>query len=280
MLIHTIAEDCGIQIGRYERVPGGDINHAYCLHSNGTRYFLKINDELRYPQMFAKETSGLAAIRDAFRQKVPAVIKHGAVEGTQYLLLEWLEPGTPRHGFWERFGRAIAEMHRVEQPFFGWEEDNFIGSLIQTNGRHADWPTFYAQCRILPLVYRIAETGGFTPKDVKAAEKLCSKLGELYPPEQPSLLHGDLWSGNFVATADGSAAIYDPAVYYGHREMDIAMTRLFGGFPEEFYSAYNTVYPLAHGWEQRMSLSQLYPLLVHAVLFGGRYVDSVRGIIA
>jgi fructosamine-3-kinase len=274
-----IFEDCNIAVGHYDPVAGGDINHAYCLHTTDGKYFLKVNDEDRYPQMFDKEVNGLEALRNASTLTVPKVIKNGTVAGAQYLLLEWLDKGTPRYGFWQHFGTALAVMHKTPRPFFGWTEDNFIGSLVQPNTAYTAWADFYTQCRIMPLVKRLADSSAFTARDVKATEHLCNKLPSLFPAEPPSLLHGDLWAGNFMVTAEGGAAIFDPATYYGHREMDIAMTKLFGGFDIEFYKAYSDTYPLEKGWEQRLPLAQLYPLLVHAVLFGGHYVQDVRNII-
>lgn len=259
---------------------GGDINTAYCLHTSSGKYFLKVNDEHRYRQMFEKEVNGLNALRNSSSLVVPKVIKSGTVPGMQYLLLEWLDKGTPRFGFWQHFGTALAEMHKTPQPFFGWTEDNYIGSLVQANTAYNTWTDFYTQCRIMPLVKKLADSGVLHAKDVKAAEHLCDKLPDLFPAEPPSLLHGDLWAGNFMITAVGGAAIFDPATYYGHREMDIAMTKLFGGFDNEFYTTYREYYPLVKGWEQRLPLAQLYPLLVHAVLFGGHYVVTVKRIIS
>jgi len=129
------------------------------------------------------------------------------------------------------------------------------------------------------LVMQLFNSNAFSKKDVTAAEKLCEKLNEVLPLEPPALLHGDLWSGNFMVTANGYAAIFDPAVYYGHREMDIGMTKLFGGFDQPFYDAYEEVYPLEKGWKQRLQLAQLYPILVHAILFGGHYIDKAKTIL-
>jgi fructosamine-3-kinase len=280
MDLQPIFADCGLAVGHYEPVPGGDINHAFCLHTSTGKYFLKANDESRYPLMFQKEVNGLDSLSIAGNICVPAVIRDGAVAGAQYLLLEWLEKGSPGKEFWEHFGTGLAEMHRIPQPYFGWHEDNYIGSLVQVNSRHDTWHTFHAECRILPLVKRLSDTGAFGAKDVKTAEHLCDKLPTLFPVEPPALLHGDLWSGNYLVTASGEAAIFDPATYYGHREMDIAMTKLFGGFDQQFYDAYKNVYPLENGWQQRLPLAQLYPLLVHAVLFGGHYIGTVKNIIS
>ena len=279
MSLKNILADCGVNITRYEPVYGGDINQSFCLYSSDTKYFLKVNDAKRFPFMFEKEANGLDTLRNSGTLAIPGVIKCGIAEQQQYLLLEWIEPGKPKSNFWENFGAELATMHRQPQPYFGWSADNYIGSLPQYNIQHDSWHTFYAECRILPLVKKLFDTGAFSKQDVVAADTLCQKIDQLFSQEPPALLHGDLWSGNFMIAAAGNVAIYDPAVYYGHREMDLGMTKLFGGFDQRFYTTYNEVYPLEKNWLQRLPLTQLYPLLVHAVLFGGHYVMSVRNII-
>jgi len=285
MPLKNIVEDCCLTITRFEPVNGGDINRSYCLYSSDKKYFLKVNDANRYPAMFEKEAKGLQALTKellTFEKLatlvVPQVIQYGIAQQQQYLLLEWIEPGKQKSNFWENFGTSLAIMHQQPQPYFGWSADNYIGSLPQFNTQHDSWHLFYSECRIMPLVKKLFDTGVFTKKDISVAELFCKKNGPLFPSEPPALLHGDLWSGNFMITTSGDAAIYDPAVYYGHREMDIGMTKLFGGFDQRFYNAYNEVYPLEKDWQQRLPSTQLYPLLVHAALFGGRYVGSAREI--
>lgn len=279
MSFQLILDDCGITISRYEPVHGGDINRSFCLYGSDAKYFLKVNDAGRFPGMFDKEANGLRALYETGTLTIPAVISSGVVQQQQYLLLEWLERGTATSRCWEKFGIALARLHKKAQEGFGWEEDNYIGSLPQRNGSHDSWAVFYTECRIMPLVTQLVENGSFDRSDVAAAAVLCAKLDQLFPVEAPSLLHGDLWSGNYMITAGGETAVFDPAVYCGHREMDLGMTRLFGGFNERFYSAYNDVYPLEKDWEKRLPLTQLYPLLVHAVLFGGHYIAKARNII-
>jgi fructosamine-3-kinase len=278
-LLQLIVEDTGLLFTRAERVGGGDINAAWCLHAKETKCFLKMNDAALYPGMFAKEAAGLAALQKHSAAVVPKVIKQGVAGGQQYLLLEWIDGGEPGEDFWKDFGHMLAHLHQQEQPYFGWTDDNYIGSLPQINTMHANWYSFYAECRILPLVAALSGTGRFTPQDGQAAESVCKKLHTLFPEEPPALLHGDLWSGNYMVSALGKAAIYDPAVYFGHREMDIGMTKLFGGFQPAFYEAYGEAYPQQKGWQQRLPLTQLYPLLVHAVLFGGHYLQEAKEII-
>jgi len=167
-----------------------------------------------------------------------------------------------------------------EQSFYGWHEDNYIGSLVQQNTRHTTWEDFFINCRITPLVKLLYDAGIYSSKDLTLTDNFCKHGKDIFPKEKPCLLHGDLWSGNFMITNKGEPVLIDPAVYCGHREMDIGMTKLFGGFDNLFYQSYNEVYPLEHGWKERLAFAQLYPLLVHAVLFGGHYIEQTRTIIA
>lgn len=278
--IQDIISQCGLSVQRFERVSGGDINDAYCVYTKTGRYFLKLNDKDHYPAMFEKEARGLELLNKHSSLRVPSVISSGQGAGRQYLLLEWLEKGPPQRNMWEQFGAALAMMHKQPQEYFGLNEDNYIGSLKQVNDRHNDWPAFYSQCRIMPLVRILHDQGVYSKKDVAGAETFCHQISNIFPQEPAALLHGDLWAGNYLIHSAGYAAIYDPAVYFGHREMDIGMTRLFGGFDQRFYAAYDAIYPLEKDWGQRLPLTQLYPLLVHAVLFGGHYVSTTIHMLA
>lgn len=260
-------------------VHGGDINEAYCIFSKEKKYFLKLNNASAYPKMFEKETDGLHNLKKYFSGKVPDVIDSGAYENKQYLLLEWVEQISPQKDFWKNFGNALALMHNKPQQFFGWHTDNYIGSLQQINIPKTDWQSFYAEMRIMPMIKTLYNNSVISVADVKSTEHLCKELINIFPQEPPSFLHGDLWSGNFMVAANGYASVYDPAVYCGHREMDIGMTKLFGGFDQVFYDAYNETYPLQKNWKSRLNYTQLFPLLVHAILFGGHYINSVKTII-
>ncbi len=192
--------------------------------------------------------------------------------------MEHIPKGQPASNFWQQFGHGLAAMHKNTNEIFGLNEDNYIGTIPQPNKPANSWAAFYTQ-RIMHLMQMALVEKKCALNDVLLAEKLCAKFDALFPTEQPALLHGDLWSGNFMAGETGQPVIYDPAVYYGHREMDIAMTMLFGGFDKQFYTHYNEAYPLQPGWQQRVQLCQLYPLLVHLFLFGGHYYYSVMDII-
>jgi protein-ribulosamine 3-kinase len=277
-ILQNIIKDCGLNVQRYERVHGGDINSAYCLFTPTGKCFLKVNDKNRYPLMFTKEANGLDKLRELCTLKIPQVIKQGSCNDQQYLLLEWMEKGEPKKDMWENFGGGLAMMHKQPQEYFGLYEDNYIGSLNQNNDPHNEWSSFYTECRIKPLVKKLFDAGDLSATDIREADLFCNSLKNILPSECPSFLHGDLWAGNYMIISSGYAAIFDPAVYCGHREMDVGMTKLFGGFDPRFYEAYNETYPLEKEWEKRLPITQLYSLLVHAVLFGGHYIGSVKNI--
>jgi fructosamine-3-kinase len=276
--LQYIFDDCGLNVQRYEQVHGGDINRSYCLITSSAKYFLKVNDKNKFPLMFEKEAHGLDLLRKHCALIIPQVIKAGNSHDQQYLLLEWLEKGSPQKAMWEKFGHALALMHRQAQEYFGLDEDNFIGNLKQINTKEDDWFSFYIECRVMPLVQKLFDKGSYSKKDIAMANVFCDQLRNIFPAEAPALLHGDLWSGNYLIHSSGYVAIYDPAVYFGHREMDIGMTKLFGSFDQRFYDAYNEIYSLEIHWRKRLPLTQLYPLLVHAILFSGHYVAATKDI--
>ena len=215
--------------------------------------------------LFAAEVDGLEALRKA-GVRVPAVISHGAEKDRAYIRLEKLD--LKRGGDWAALGKMLAAQHRHTGERFGWQRDNYIGDTPQINSWRDDWATFFRECRIEPQL-ALAKRNGF---DFSPGEIFQSVRSHR---PKPSLLHGDLWSGNAGFTADGPV-IFDPAVYYGDREADLAMTELFGGFPSGFYSSYLKEYPLDAGYEQRKHLYNLYHLLNHLNLFGGGYLLQVK----
>jgi fructosamine-3-kinase len=177
-------------------------------------------------------------------------------------------------------GIGLARLHKTTQNTFGLHYDNYIGSLTQSNTPPADsWTEFFIHQRLEPMLKMAVDSGKAEPDLIPKFESLYSKLDEIFPQEKPALLHGDLWSGNCMADDNGDPVIYDPAVYYGHREMDLAMTKLFGGFESEFYEAYQEEFPLEKHWEQRIAICNLYPLLAHVNLFVGSYIQSIKNII-
>ena len=260
-------------------VSGGCINRCYQLETSSGNYFLKYNDATLYPEMFASEAKGLKLLAAADAIDVPAVISCGEEGSFSFLILEWIESGRREKNFWADFGMRLAQMHRCTAEKSGLDHDNYIGSLPQSNRESNNWIDFFIHERLEPQLKLARDSGLIASPDEKSFEKLISKLPQLIPVEKPALLHGDLWNGNFLVNPKGKASLIDPAVYYGHREMDLAMTKLFGGFDSEFYSAYNEVFPLEKGFESRTDIHNLYPLLVHVNLFGGGYVEQVKEIL-
>lgn len=258
---------------------GGSINESFKLETAQGLFFLKRNEAENLPHLFEREAHGLNLLRAASTFKVPAVVLCGKFKSTSYLLLEYVEKGLPKPFFWQHFGNALAAQHKHTNEKFGLEHDNYIGSLYQSNVQKDNWVDFFANERLVPLVSMAHEKGKIDLNTVKAFEKLCFKLPEIFPAEPPALLHGDLWSGNYLCTINSEPCIYDPAVYYGHREMDIAMMQLFGGFHSDCLKAYQENYPLESGWKQRVDICNLYPLLVHVLLFGGSYIKQVKNIV-
>jgi fructosamine-3-kinase len=261
-----------------EQVHGGDINSSFILKTSAGNFFLKLND-ISYDDMFKKEAEGLALLASANTIKVPQPILHGCFEANIFLVMEAVIKGNTGKDFWQEFAYGLAGIHQKSASFFGLDTNNYIGSIPQSNNKHNHWASFYSEERILPLIQKAFSQKKCTVDEIKLAEKVCAKFESLMPPEKPSLLHGDLWSGNFMANNECKAVIFDPAVYFGHREMDIAMTKLFGGFDACFYDYYNEAFPLQSLWQQRLDLFQLYPLLVHLVLFGGHYHTSAMSIL-
>ena len=275
-LIRYIEDSLSINIIATNSVSGGSINDAYRLQTSNKSYFIKVNDKHKHPGMFEAEAKGLKIISETNTIAVPGVVLTGAVDDQSFLLLEWLDPVSPDPETSQLLGRQLAEMHRCTTDQFGLDHDNYMGSLPQSNKRHFKWSSFFIEERLQPMVKIAADKGYLNSMDVKNLETLYNKLPGLFSGEPPALIHGDLWSGNYLISASGKPYLIDPALCYGHREFDIAMTTLFGGFLNEFYRSYNDEFPLAEGWEQRIDLWNLYPLLLHLNLLGVGYLRQVR----
>jgi fructosamine-3-kinase len=266
-----------VNIDHAEVVPGGDISQTCILHTTRGKYFIKINAALFGLDFFEKEAKGLVVLANAGALKVPRPLFDGKFHQQIYLVMEYLEKGNMSADFWEVFGRSMASLHQHSRPLFGLDFDNYIGKIQQSNHEKDTWHNFYASQRIMPLIYKAEKNKMVDAATVSLAEHFCSRLSSLIPEEKPALLHGDLWKGNFVVHESGNAAIFDPSAYYGHRELDLAITRLFGGFDEKFYQSYEEHYPLLPGHMERLDIFQLYHLIAHLLLFGGHYREQVVG---
>jgi len=276
-LLHAVGKLAGLtlDIEKVAAVAGGDISGAFrCEDSRGCNWFMKIN-EASFIEAFEAEEAGLLELGKAKMLRVPQVAAHGVNTGRSWLLLEWLDMQPGNELAARGLGVALAEMHRISAGAYGWDRNNFIGATPQLNQPEDNWTGFYCEHRLLPQA-RLAENNGAPREFVHKLRQFAYQLPKMladYRPE-PSLLHGDLWGGNWAQLGDGTPVIFDPAVYYGDRETDLAMTRLFGGFPATFYEGYAAEWPLARGHEWRNTLYQLYHVLNHFNLFGGAYLSQ------
>lgn len=278
----TVEAACRRALGRTSTpqsvVPasGGCIHACYRVQAGGVGLFIKLN-ATRFDDAFASEADGLAALRDA-GTRAPEPLAHGMTDTHAFLVLELLALG--RTGNAEALGRELAAQHRAADGRFGWRRDNYIGATPQPNPWTDDWMTFWRERRLAPQL-ALAEAGGHGRALRADMERLMAALGAFfggYSPA-PSLLHGDLWSGNAGYLADGSPVVFDPAVYRGDREADVAMTELFGGFPHAFYAAYREAWPLDPGYAVRRDLYNLYHVLNHLNLFGAGYLGQARSLL-
>jgi fructosamine-3-kinase len=259
-------------------IRGGDINQAYAaLLADGRTLFVKTH-ACPPPSMFLREAEGLRWLGEARALRVPEVVAAAdAAAPAAFLALEWIEEGRPCADHDERLGRGLALLHDSRAPGFGLATDNYLATLQQDNASSESWPSFYAERRLRPQLIRAVDSGRASSALKLGVERVISRIEALCgPPEPPARLHGDLWRGNAMTDRNGEPLLIDPAVYGGHREVDLAMMRLFGGFGPACFAAYHEARPLAAGHEQRVALYQLYPLLAHVNLFGGHYVAEVE----
>ena len=273
-LSNHLAEALNLEIIKSQSVSGGSINRAAKITTNRGDMFLKWNNNAP-DDFFEKEADGLkrlATARTALR--IPDVISSGKPVNSRpgFLLMEFIDEGRSGNSF--AFGQNLAKLHQTDIDQFGLDTDNYIGSLPQSNRRHDNWITFFTEERINPQIQMAVDSGKLSRGILQNWDRLSGKLNEIFPPTKPSLLHGDLWGGNYLFDSSGSGVLIDPAVYYGHPEMDLAFTKMFGGFSSEFYRGYESELPLEPGFSERIPIYNLYPLLVHVNLFGGHYTSQ------
>ncbi len=277
--IHDIAEQANIKLKRYKSVGGGSISSAYMLEDESTRYFLKINRDIDAIRMFDAERKGLKTIRDTNTIAVPEVHLTGSSGNYSFIIMDFIDQKTPESNDYVSLGTRLAKMHQISQSEFGFESSNFIGSLHQSNNQYKEWSEFYWFERILPQLILAVNNQHFGVEILKKENNAIRLIDDIFGKKTPSLVHGDLWSGNYLIAIDGTPYIIDPAVYYGDPMADIAMSKLFGGFATVFYDVYHHVIPKSYNYNSQIELHQLYYLLVHLNLFGSGYYMPVSNII-
>ncbi len=264
-----------IKINGYQFVAGGCINNTVRLDTDEGYFFMKWNQN-EFEDMFEKEEHGLQTLQGAESVSVPSVHGCGKVDQIDFLILEYIEKSPPESLFWENFGANLAKQHKVTSDSYGLDVSNYIGRLPQKNVRLDNWIDFFIENRLEVQLGMALYNHEIDNSFMKRFRMIYSQLPGLIPDYPPSLLHGDLWSGNYMVGPNGKAIIFDPAVYFGHREMEIAFSRLFGGFDQRFYAAYNEEFPMDPGIEDRIEIYNLYPLLVHVNLFGSSYLSGIE----
>ena len=271
-----LKKEIGISPNRINQLYGGDINLVYHCIFDDKDLVIKVNDSNKFPQMFEKEKLGLDLLSRSYF-KIPEVISVGTFKEYNYIIIEYIKQGNNLN--WDLFGENLAKLHRITNDKFGLDHNNYIGSLVQNNSFDNEWSSFYSNNRILNLTKIVRNKKLIDKKDCNLIDQLCRNLKNIIPKAKPSLIHGDLWSGNLLCNENKEPVLIDPAAYYGHPEMDLAMLSLFGNYPESALKKYKEVYPLENGFNERKEVHQLYPLLVHLILFGRQYYNSIKKIL-
>lgn len=272
----SLKKNHDISIDSVSSVSGGSINRAYKISAGSADYFLKFNASAP-PDFFTREAEGLEELKKGETGLIlPEVIaaEEPSEDHPGFLLMEFIPSSQSGDSF--SFGAELAKLHQTERSRFGFHTDNYIGSLPQKNNDHDDWLSFFSECRIEPQLKMAIDSGKLQSGILSNWERLLSTLPDMIPGCSPSLLHGDLWGGNYLFSETGFAVLIDPAVYYGHPEMDLAFSKMFGGFSDDFYRGYESIQPIEPGFEERVPVHNMYPLLVHVNLFGGHYTSQLH----
>lgn len=262
----------------WQTIGGGSINNTFKVSNGEYTFFVKTNTTAVFENGFKEEDLGLQFLKSK-EVLVPNTILEGVFENAIYLVLEWIETGEKTTKFWQNFAGQLAELHQRQVEQFGFYHSNFMGQLPQKNTFFDTFSDFFIENRLKPQVKLAFDSKKIETKHVNQFEGLYKKIPEIFPIEKPSAVHGDLWSGNFISATNEKAVFIDPAVAYSHREIDIAMSQLFGGFSETFYKSYQEIYPLEPCFNLRNNFYNLYPLLIHLNLFGSSYLESIENII-
>ena len=279
LLLEAIGQWVGSPVLNHTAIGGGDISLAYRVNTKSDVFFCKVQMKHIAYDMFKAESNGLEALRRSGVILAPQVYSCQKWGEGAVLIMEYLDSKRPSESELSKFGEQLAHLHQQPASYFGWESHNFIGSLPQSNTKDVDWSNFYVQERLQPQIKMAVEQGMLSSEEIPSVEGMTEVLNDLFSGLKPSLLHGDLWGGNYMISSDGVPYLIDPAVYYGHSEVDIAMSRLFGGFGAAFYSAYESNIPLDQYSDDRIRIYQLYYLLVHLNLFGRSYYTGVMSIL-
>ena len=279
-LISHIAQLTHKKFQTIQPLSGGSISSAYLLKSDNCAYFLKVNTNKDALDMFVAEQKGLQAIEETATIAVPKVHHVDEFDNKAFLLMDYIENKPANSSDYKSLGTQLAKLHLNHKGTFGFTSDNFIGSLPQSNSQHSDWVSFYWYERIAPQLKLAEQSQLLKTKEIISEQTAISVFEELLGNDiKPSLVHGDLWAGNYLIATNGTPYLIDPATYWGHSMMDIAMSHLFGGFSPEFYSAYHQLLPKSNYYNAQIDLYQLYYLLVHLNLFGISYYGSVASIL-
>lgn len=279
-IIQVIKSSTGLPCKSFQVRPvgGGNINEAYeVVIDKSQKFFCKTNSSQKFPGLFKAEKKGLEKLQTQQLIRIPKVVACEEIDNQQILVLEWIEQGLKTSKFWKSFGEQLAALHHVSSQFFGLDENNYMGALPQYNQPWNNWCDFFIEQRLM-LQVKLAIDRGLLSDDIKF-ENLYRQLPNLFAPEPPSLQHGDLWSGNFLCDDQSMPVLIDPAIYFGHRSVDLGMTTLFGGFERAFYESYHYCYPLPYNHWEQWEVCNLYPLLIHLNLFGKSYLGDILGTI-
>jgi fructosamine-3-kinase len=264
------------QLYGFHHMGGGEINQLYKVITDKGVYFAKVHDLERYPKFFDKEMFSLSTIQKTNTIEVCKPIGICECEGMEFFFIEYVESGPPSETYWNDMGQKLANLHMHSNRYFGFVEDNYLGITPQINHRNSNWGQFFIKNRLMPNVRKAAENMYLDLELVKKFEKYYQLVEVVFPEETPSLLHGNLWKEQILVTQEGSPILCNPSAYFGHREMDIAMTKMVGSFPVSFYESYNATYPLIEDWEIRIGFCQMYYSLVNLNNYGMPYLPSVE----
>lgn len=266
------------EVIRVKTVSGGSINKTYSLQTNRGYLFLKVNNAKAFPGMFEAESKGLKLLAAHSNLHVPRPLLIACCGDDVLFFMSHLNPGSEYKNDYE-FGTQLAAMHKTTNSQFGLNHDNYMGSLPQCNTFQNTWFDFFGQNRLQPQVKIARDSGAIPPETARVFDRFYCLMNDIFPEEPPALIHGDLWGGNYMFTQKG-ASIFDPAAAYAHREQDLAMTKLFGGFSTDFYRGYSDAFPVEKGFLERVDAYNLYPVLIHVNLFDGSYVRQLSEMLA